>query len=186
VVDFVGDSPTPTPHLDEIFESIFTTSQVDEAYGSDWSPTPTLNVTKSSKVFAGWGKAPKSASLKSFKSSWGSMNICSKSSKAYSMSHGMKSSSGSWSRSGGWDWNSVGSSSSWSQSMKSKSIKVCSKSGQFMSYSVEGKSNKGADMWSMTFEQVRYKMGSGGHRSEGKGLMMMMMQTMLIGMYLAW
>eukprot|EP00985_Skeletonema_marinoi_P034265 scaffold43574_cov131-Skeletonema_marinoi.AAC.1 len=101
----LGDvsSPPPTPQpqsIEEIFEGIFgdepvfTTSQVDDdeyEYNQNASPSPTLNTTKSSKIFAGYtGKTSKSKSTNKSKSSHSSSMECSKSTK--SGSDGSKSS----------------------------------------------------------------------------------------------
>ncbi len=111
-------SPTPAPQtIDEIFESIFTTSQIDDNYGVDgWNDNTdhnNLNATKSSKIFAAHGG--KVAKSKSGKASISMSMECpsSKSSKSSSMSHGMKQSGGGGSGSskkpsGGGDWSDDG------------------------------------------------------------------------------
>ena len=93
-------SPTPAPQtIDEIFEAIFTTSQVDDNYSgvdgwNDNTDHNNLNATKSSKIFAAHGG--KVAKSKSGKASISMSMECpsSKSSKSSSMSHGMKQSGG--------------------------------------------------------------------------------------------
>ena len=215
-------SPTPAPQtIDEIFEAIFTTSQVDDNYGVDgWNDNTdhnnNLNTTKSSKIFAAHGG--KVAKSKSGKASISMSMECpsSKSSKSSSMSHGMKQSGGGSSKkpSGGGDmwsddgwsstragdadmWSNGGDSSGGSgsygkseksQSMKTKTTKVCSKSGKGMSYGlVEGKAGKGGDDWSMAqmLEQMRYKMTSSGEKSVG--IKWIMTTTLLlIASFLVW
>ena len=112
-------SPTPAPQtIDEIFEAIFTTSQVDDNYGvvdgwNDNTDHNNLNGTKSSKIFAAHGG--KVAKSKSGKASISMSMECpsSKSSKSSSMSHGMKQSGGGGGSSkkpsgGGGDWSDDG------------------------------------------------------------------------------
>ena len=226
--DLDRGSPTQSPlTLDEIFAGIdFTTSQVDDNYGSSvdgWNDNTdhnNLNATKSSKIFAAHGG--KVAKSKSGKVSISMSMECpsSKSSKSSSMSHGMKQSGGGSSKKpsgGGGDWSDDGwgpsstragdadmwssgdSSSSGSsgygkseklQSMKTKTTKVCSKSGKGMSYGlVEGKAGKGGDDWSMAqmLEQMRYKMTNSGEKKSVVGMKWIMMTTsLLIASFLVW
>lgn len=203
----IDASPSPTPQpqsIEDIFEGIFgddsdevfTTSQVDDgqySYGYTYnaSPSPTLNATKSPKIFAGnAGKTSKSKLTKTYKSSLSMSMECSKSKKASSMSYGKKSSS---------EQSSVGDGSfsygsyeihenKSSQSMKTKTTKVCAKSGKGLSYSiVEGKADKGGDdPGLMILEQMRFKMGNGGRRSGGVELLLMMTSIMMVSSYLVW
>mmetsp|Transcript_13358 Transcript_13358/g.19997 ORF Transcript_13358/g.19997 Transcript_13358/m.19997 type:complete len:334 (-) Transcript_13358:183-1184(-) len=178
----LGDvsSPPPTPQpqsIEEIFEGIFgdepvfTTSQVDDdeyEYNQNASPSPTLNTTKSSKIFAGYtGKTSKS---KSTNKSHSSSMECSKSTKS--------GSDGSM-----YEKNEKKS----SQSTKTK--RCSSKSGKSsLSYpSVEGKADKGGDDPSlMILEQMRYKMGNGGRRSGGIELLLLMVTSITVSSYLVW
>ena len=184
----LGDvsSPPPTPQpqsIEDIFEGIFgdepvfTTSQVDDdeyEYNQNASPSPTLNTTKSSKIFAGYtGKTSKSkkSTNKSKSSHSPSSMDCSKSTKS--------GSDGSM-----YEKNEKKS----SQSTKTK--RCSSKSGKSsLSYpSVEGKADKGGDddPSLMILEQMRYKMGNGGRRSGGIELLLLMVTLITMSSYLVW
>jgi hypothetical protein len=198
----VSPSPTLQPQsIEEIFEDIFgedgdgvfTTSQVDDNYSYGYnhqqsaSPSPTLNATKTPKVFAGnAGKTSKNKLAKSSYSMSMSMEECSKSSKPSSEKSLVED---------GYLWSSGSGGGSYeiyekkpSQSMRTKTTKLCSsKSSKGLSYSiVEGKADKGGDDVALTIlEQMRYKMGNGGSRSVRVELLLMM-TSIMVSSYLVW